>query len=147
MKKQIIFAMLCLGIVCVGTQVGWDDAITFSYEGGEVLRILYADANNPKVQFVYDPNKIDEAGQVFMKLIAKEYMGICIVDDSNDLTLVSSSMVRQLAESGRICEVTGHCWKEAMREIGWKRFEPYYYLKQECYLCGKKRSFEWKEMP
>ena len=52
--------------------------------------------------------------------------------------LCDEDMIRKLAETGRICEVMGHCWEDYT--YTYLDYRPDVIGDQRCRLCGKTRE-------
>jgi hypothetical protein len=115
----------------------------------ENILILMFNADTNCLEAVYDPNRLDEAARTFMDYFLGEYFNMNFIDEPDGLMLVTTSMIRKLCKSGRVCDaLKEHLWGELdlrlkpSEGVCISQVEEQY---QECRLCGKTRTLEWIE--
>ena len=113
--------------------------ITFNFDDETILTLNFNEDTN-RVEAIYDANQLDEAAQLFMEYVVGRYLGICVIDDSNEVSLMSAPMIRQLCESGRVCEVMGHQW-----QVDWHGILTDGGGEKICGLCGKHKTYQYVE--
>jgi hypothetical protein len=120
-----------------------------STDNVESLLKLSLNRDTQCIEATYDPNRLDEAGRVFMDYLVGEYFNMNFIDEPDGLMLVTTSMIRKLCKSGRVCDaLKEHLWGELdlrlkpSEGVCISQVEEQY---QECRLCGKTRTLEWIE--
>jgi hypothetical protein len=92
-------------------------------------------AKSGKLDIIGDPNRYTEAARVFWCEAAPEAVyGIFSADNK---------AIRQLCESGRVCDVMGHSWRDGNLSLAYCPNT----FSRTCTMCGKRETqslTEWK---
>jgi hypothetical protein len=154
----IIVLLLWIGIVIVGYSLS--SKSNEAVEGSELC--TQEEIEEPEITEWNDVviegiegMKVKLEGEYTEVMIYNGSEWLCIMDDKHNIEGKPDEQIRELCESGRICEVIGHCWRDGRpgegvdEDTGIGIVHSDYHPNinfRTCRICGKceKQDMSWK---